>query len=367
MRRLLPGVLVLLAFPAVPQTATGQNDIHFERITSDHGLSQNSVFSIAQDHLGFMWFSTQDGVNRYDGHSFLVFRQGLSDSNSLSNNFCGPLLVDRRGRLWIGTEGSGVDMLDPRSGTFRNVRHDAEGDPLTRSDAIAALAEDHTGRIWVGTRSGLGMIDPDRTTPLVIEKVPGIPGKLVGTLLRDRENRMWVGTEVGGFVSEGAGTEFRGLPFEDAESRHVQGLVEDGAGLIWAATSRGLYRFDPSGPVFRSAHPFLAGKDLGAIMQDGDGSLWIGSVQGLVEYHPTRRAVRIHTHNSSNPASLSSNAVISAFRDRSGVLWFGSFNGVNRHAPMGTKFLTYRHSPGDPGSISNSNVRSICEDHTTAG
>lgn len=366
MRRFLPGVIVLLAFPAIPQSTTGQNAIHFERISSNHGLSQNSVFSIAQDHLGFMWFSTQDGVNRYDGHSFLVFRQNLSDSNSLSNNFCGPLLVDRQGRIWIGTEGSGVDMLDPNTVTFRNYHRQNETLSRTGGDAIKALAEDADGRIWVGTQSGLGIINPAPSAPPVIRDVPGIPEKIVGALLRDRNDALWVGTELGAFVSEGDGGGFRRISFDDAGSRHVQGLAEDEGGVVWATTSRGLYRLDPVRSAFQPAHPFFTGRDLGAIIPGNGDALWICSVVGLIEYHPAREALQIHSHSDIHPTSLSSNAVISAYKDRSGVLWFGTFSGVNRYAPLQTKFLTYRHIPGDPASLSNGNVRSVCEDHTGA-
>jgi ligand-binding sensor domain-containing protein/signal transduction histidine kinase len=337
----------------------------FERISTKNGLSQNTVFGIAQDQQGFMWFSTQEGVNRYDGHTFTVLRQDLSDSNSLSNNFCGPLLVDRRGRIWIGTEGSGVDIFDPRTKRFRNLGHDTKSSTSLIGNVIAALSEDAEGRVWVGTRSGLSIVDPEKLTARNFRSGDnGLPGDVVGAFLNDRYNRMWVGTSGGAALYDKDREHFLVLPFDDRQNLQVQGLAEDGNGVVWVATTRGLYKFDSSRQELLSAHPFFKGKDLGFILPGEHGALWIGSQTGLIEYHPIRGTVRVHSHNSVDATSLSSNAIISALRDRSGVLWFGTFTGINRYAPVKTKFASFRHSPDDKGSLSNSNVRSFCEDQT---
>ena len=105
------------------QMAAATPDISFERISLEHGLSQTSVYAITQDHQGFMWFGTQDGLNKYDGYTFTVYRNDPWDSTSLSNNYVRRVMVDRAGYIWVGTRG-GVNRLDPRTGIFIRYLHD---------------------------------------------------------------------------------------------------------------------------------------------------------------------------------------------------------------------------------------------------
>ena len=108
--------------PANQAQKLEDNGIWFEQISLEQGLSQSVVLSILQDSRGFMWFATQDGLNRYDGHEFVVYKHDSENPNSLSDNFVNALYEDPSGALWIGTNGGGLDRLDPGTGQF--THHD---------------------------------------------------------------------------------------------------------------------------------------------------------------------------------------------------------------------------------------------------
>jgi len=356
----------VFAILAVPPTAFPQQSIHFDRISLEQGLSQSSILGITQDPQGFMWFATQDGVNRFDGYTFKVFRQDLADSNSLSNNFCTSLVADHRGFIWISTSASGLDRYDPRTDTFRNFRHNPSDPQSLSFDAVGPLVEDASGMIWVGTRRGLNLLNPETGTVRRFMHAPRdsttIPSNLITRIFRDRNDRIWIGTDRGACTYDEQRQEF--IRYRINATEHlVQGFAEDQNGNLWMTMSRGLFVLDKAENRFRRSDAFFDGKDLGFVLSDGNGTLWISSFIGLVEFRPSSGLIKVHKHRPLDPFSPSSNAFTTACRDRSGVLWFGSFNGINRFAPRKIKFKTYRHIESDLGSISESNVRSFSEDH----
>ncbi len=111
---------------APAQDRTQGRELRFEHLSIDQGLSQNSVFAILQDRMGFLWFGTQSGLNRYDGYRFEVLRRDPSDANSLSHNHVRVLHEDRAGMLWIGTRDGGLNRYDGRKKTFKRYRHDPD-------------------------------------------------------------------------------------------------------------------------------------------------------------------------------------------------------------------------------------------------
>jgi len=126
--------------------------IKFAHITIDNGLSQSTVISVLQDRKGFMWFGTQDGLNKFDGYSFTIYKYDPFDSTTISDNYIRCIYEDKLGTLWIGTENGGLNRFNRDKETFERYLHDPNNPNSIANNNIAAISEDEDGMLWIGTR-----------------------------------------------------------------------------------------------------------------------------------------------------------------------------------------------------------------------
>ncbi|MDQ1350323.1 MAG: hypothetical protein QG657_624 [Acidobacteriota bacterium] len=139
-----------LSLPIIPQT----NNILFQHITIEQGLSQATVNCILQDSKGFMWFGTQDGLNKYDGYTFTVYRHDPQDQNTINQNYVTAIIEDRDGFIWIGTRVSGLSRFDPGTGTFKQYTHDPRNPGSLGHNSIRDICADREGFLWIATEGG---------------------------------------------------------------------------------------------------------------------------------------------------------------------------------------------------------------------
>ena len=175
MRRVASGVFLLCiiygsyAGAAEPQPAKvggleWVRDLKFAHLTTNDGLSQNNVVSILQDHRGFMWFGTGDGLNRYDGNSFVAYKNNPNDRGSLSANFIRDLVEDDKGHLWIAVY-PGVNKFDPTTERSTRYLHDPNNPNSLSGDSVWSVTRDSRGHLWFATAdSGLDRFDPATET-----------------------------------------------------------------------------------------------------------------------------------------------------------------------------------------------------------
>ena len=140
-----------------PESADGRPAV-FRHITVEQGLSDQRVQALAQDRAGFMWFGTNNGLNRYDGYTVVAYRNDPTDAHSISGNFIEDLYEDRRGTMWIGTR-SGLNAFDRRTEQFTTFRHDPGNARTISSNVVMAIHEDRSGALWLGTTAGLNRFD----------------------------------------------------------------------------------------------------------------------------------------------------------------------------------------------------------------
>ncbi|MCH8021107.1 histidine kinase, partial [candidate division KSB1 bacterium] len=131
-----------------------RSDIKFERISINEGLSQNNVTSIVQDRRGFMWFGTLDGLNKFDGYTFKVYKHLPSEPNSLSANTISTIFADKSDNLWIGTMAAGLNKLNFRTEQFTRYQHEPDNEQSISGNRVRAILEDRSGNLWIGTRDG---------------------------------------------------------------------------------------------------------------------------------------------------------------------------------------------------------------------
>ncbi len=194
-------LLLILALPAVLEARP--RAMRFERLSIEEGLSQSIVYSMVQDRVGFLWLGTQDGLNRYDGYTFTVYRNDATDPASLPHDLILALAEDPSGDLWVGTEGGGLARWRHSSDSFVSYRHDPGDERSLSGDRVIALAHDQGGALWVGTMDG-GLSRRPLGTPVVdpsfqrLGHDPEVADSLahdqIGALHLDRSGRLWVGT-----------------------------------------------------------------------------------------------------------------------------------------------------------------------------
>lgn len=406
---LLFTLLFTVMSPAQTVTHWSQfkHPVKFQHLSVEQGLSQSSVLCIVQDRKGFIWFGTEDGLNRYDGYRFTTFRPDTANPYSLSYNIVYALHEDRRGRLWVGTNGGGLNRFDHRLERF--VRYvTIPGNPTSISDLnVNCIYEDRDGSLWIGTTLGglnkllpEGADDPATAVFVRYRHNPDDPGSLwdnnVTSVYRDKGGVLWIGTEGGGLNKMVPGNPVQKnsrptfvryrIPFvvnSPASPNNVMALGEDSHNMLWVGTQKGLYRFHrETGKTRRcmadTGDPTCLSHDyIRLIYEDRSGVLWIGTDGGgLNKMIPGRRPedkptfVR-YRYDSNNPYCLHNNAVESIYEDRQGILWIGLFRGgVDKLRLKDDKgyyreqeqFVHYQTIPNNANSLSHNAVNAICED-----
>ncbi|NQZ08298.1 MAG: response regulator [Algicola sp.] len=353
----------------------------FEHLTIENGLSQNSVFSILKDRQGFMWFGTEDGLNRFDGYQYKHFRHDSQDANSLSDSNISVVYQDRHGTLWIGTNAGGLNRYDDKTQRFTRFIH-SPNDPHSLSDnQVMSIAEDKNGKLWVGTgRGGLNRFDRQLQNFAQLRHQPHLPGSLsddhIRVVFKDRKNQLWVGTQGGGLnlldVDTRQFTHYRHQKGNPNSLSHdkVHSLCEDNQGNLWVATQDGLNRFDHNSQSFVSykhddTDPHsLGANNLRVITQDPRGGIWVGTQYGGLDHFTSQDSRFVHyTHQSSQRDSLSNNDIWALNHDEQDLLWVGTNSGgVNKLDLHRSRFGHIKHNPDDAGSLSNNNVRTLYHD-----
>ena len=350
-RTALAGLALGLCGAALAATRDAAERTVFAHLGSEQGLSQNTIRCMFQDRQGFMWLGTQDGLNRYDGYSFRVYRQDAQNPQSLPNNSVSSILEDSEGVLWVGTSGGGLGVLDRRTERFSTFQHD--GDPGSIGDNLVTfLYEDRERRLWIGTESG-GLNRFDRQTRRFVHyrHDAGDPRSIaaddVQAMVQDRDGILWFGTRLAGLdrfdPRTGGFRHFRhsGRDPDSLGDDTVLSLCADATGRLWIGTAKGIEALDRS--TFRFSRPQRSpqiGNQVYAIHASGTGDVWMGTQHGL-EKLTKDFTVMDYEHDALNPSSPSSGAVHSILEDRSGVYWFGTDKGADRFSPYSQRFATW--------------------------
>ena len=150
---------IFLAFCFIHISVISQNSNHFERITTNNGLSQSDINAIIQDQDGFMWFGTHDGFNRYDGYNFKIFNPDPKKPGAITSNLIYDLEQDLDGNFWIASTGGGLIFMDRSTEKFTTFKHDKNDVNTINSDHVTTVYRDRENRLWIGTSVGLNVLD----------------------------------------------------------------------------------------------------------------------------------------------------------------------------------------------------------------
>ncbi len=375
--RVLVLALALVMFGGAVKQASATTlplDLRFERVSLEQGLSQASVLCGMQDTQGFLWFGTYDGLNRYDGYTFKVYRKGAA-RGSLSDNVVRALVLDSQGTMWVG--GSlGLDRHDRETDTFVNYRHDPNDAHSLLDNEVNALFVDSRGVLWVGTALGLNAMDQGegregrftRYVPMS-ENPHSLLGTRVTAIAEGPDGDIWVGTEAG--VSRldretGTFTRFAHDPYNPRSlaEGNVRSILPLDEHTVWVGISQnGLVRLDPkSGGCVH----YFPGRWVMSLFKDSRDILWIGAEIGLVRHLGREGGTdrfKIYTNSPYDPTSLGHDDVYTIFEDASGILWVGTYgNGLNKMIPAVQEFGLLRRKPWETPTLSDQQVASVLLD-----
>jgi PAS domain S-box-containing protein len=304
----------------------------FDHYAVEHGISQSEIICIFQDSEGYMWFGTQNGLNKFDGYTFEQFFHNPSDSNTISNSWIFDIEEDAEGFLWIATKG-GLNKYDKRSDRFIKVglsgRHVS-----TEDDFVYGLTVD--------------------ANDLYISQPPVLTVMDLHTGKAESFNN--------DYEHDGALYDI-GFP-----------IIKDSRGLLWIGSMHGLASFDLQEKVFtnyrsNSTDPSSISHDhITALYEDGDGNLLIGTENGLNLYNPTSKIMSTYFQASNDPHSLSHDYIHAIIQDHTGTVWIGTDGGLNKMSNLESTgrvaFYHFRSGPDRRNYISHDIVYSLYEDNS---
>ncbi len=352
----------------------------FEHITTRDGLSQSTITCSLQDSDGFMWFGTQDGLNRYDGYSFAIYHHIPNDSTSLTGNFIYRVVEDSNGNLWVGTE-SGLNMFNRSKNSFIRYQHDVKNPSSLGGNEVRALLEDSQGNLWVGTVGGdLDRLDSENGEFIHYRDGSVESGRVsqnIYSIYEDSRNRLWIGSMNGDVSLFNRKTgDFSPVYYrnEKLSNKEIWNITGDSKGNVWICTYRnGLYVVRISGneePEIvhykhdRNDASSISSDFIFTAYEDREGHLWVGTENGGLNLFD--RKSEVFTHYRSDPfdeKSLNNNSIWSILEDKTGNLWIGTHvGGINLHTRYGNLFSHFKHIPGRDNSLSHNSVTTFSED-----
>mgnify|MGYP000462916729 CR=1 FL=1 len=324
--------------------------LRFAHLDSREGLPQRTVTCLLQDSRGFIWAGTQEGLCRYDGEQFRVYRQSDGPVPTLSDDYILCLFEDDAGMIWVGTL-HGLCRFDPRTERWKQYYHERENKNSLSSDRVRALHGSEDGQLWIATTRGLNRMRRDGR----IEAVPlrsgenALPHRLQ-CLAGDSKGTLWIGTGGGGLIalntSSGTTVEYRAaddaLPDDD-----IRALAFDASERLWVGTAAGGAVRSEDGEFHILPHEGNAPAVV-ALQPDGEDGMWLGlDGDGVERWNADIRRASAYRHREGLPTGLSSNRVSDLLRDASGNIWIGtSDGGLNRCHPQSLQFHHLRDIGG---------------------
>lgn len=344
--------------------------LKFSHINSFQGLSNSTVEAIYQDHRGFIWFGTRDGLNRYDGYQITVSKNNTSDAGSISDDYIRCIYEDSNRELWIGTS-NGLNRFNQFKNKFTRFKHLTGNKQSISGNTINCIYNDRRGNLWIGTADGCLNLYQSKTNSFA--HFYNQTRSAVNYIYEDSKSNLWIGTANGlnsfdrnkhAFSADIHLTGYSAvnLPVNTIQEDHQHNLwlgIENGGLMVLDFKNHAVKRYQHQ----QNHAGSLANDQVKCLLVDRKGNIWAGGINGgLSLFNPQNSSFANYQNESENPGSLSQRTVSSIFEDDQSNLWVGTHRaGVNLYTPKANKFKLLQNEP-DNNSLSYNDVRTFCED-----
>ena len=354
-RNLIAGIVCLV------WACTGvQGQVSFAHIGLEDGLSQSTVLSITQDVQGNMWFATFNGVNRFDGYDFTVYRHETGNAGSIGDNMVYAVKADDKGGVWVGTN-NWLSYYDADRDAFRNYRC-----PQKEEDVrVMQIADVDDSRLLVNTSAGLYVFHVADTS-FVQSGLPADLFRLEATAIYRSKDSLYIGAKDGLWMYSFASRTLEHLHALPLGRKEILTLLQHGNHLWIGTEGDGLYRMDRTTRELR--HYTAGGPDglssnfVRSLALDARNRLWVGTFTSLDIYDEATGRFQVYTSNRRQNRSLSQSSIRSIFMDSQGGMWLGTyFGGLNYYHPLRERFRHIRFSP-EGNSLNDNVIGCITED-----
>ena len=365
-------IAIIILFTSVSVEANRR----FENFDIEDGLSQNTVTAMMQDDSGYMWFTSFDGLNRFDGYEFEIYRNSLGHEKSISDSYTLSLLKDKDDTFWVGTFYGGLNFYDQKNKTFTSFQKDKNDPNSLSNNRVTSIIKSASGKLWIGTYGGgVNVFDPKslrfKRLFLAEDGEYNSSHNTINIIFEDSKNKIWVGTYGGGLFRYDAKT-FKYTHFQQSNEQgslshnSVTSILEDDSGIVWVGTEGGgLNRFDSAQDNF-TFYQFdptnsnsISDNTIKALMVDEKKRLWVGTNNGLNILDRERNTFERIYKNDLDTHSLCSNSITGIYQARNNIIWVSCFTkGLSKYNMQSEQFghIKFNHS------LSSNNVWGLMED-----
>jgi signal transduction histidine kinase/ligand-binding sensor domain-containing protein/DNA-binding response OmpR family regulator len=375
-------VLFFYALWFFSNTLFGQG-IAFKHITVENGLSNNKVNCVLEDKAGFIWFGTDDGLNRFDGYDIKIYRNRHDDKNSISSNGIWTIFEDEDGFLWIGTKAGELNRYNPQLDKFEYWKVESD---KTNENSITSVYVDKQKSVWIGTyKNGLYKFDVHKNKFTNWQYKPDDPSSIsnnyITSITEDYNHNIWISTYNGinKFNPSRSDNYFTRYYHNQKDINSISNNLiwnivpsKTNSDIFWICTANGLSYYDSkksefSQIVFPAEKQLQFGNSISSIIEEDSGTekiYWLGSYAGLIRLDLKNNSIQRFLSKEDNLFSLSSDQINKMIKDRSGVIWIATENGVSYFSRKESRFNNYLSAMSSPlffNKLKKTNTTSICK------
>lgn len=371
-------IFILIFIVCIAKSFSQSRTISFTHLSAKDGLSQNGVMAIFKDSKDFMWFGTRDGLNKYDGYSFKVFKHDNLNPNSLSNNFITVIKEDKNGVLWIGTE-NGLNSFDRNNETFTVYKNQSTDNQSISNNEILSILSCENGDLWVGTENGLNLKKKGNNYferfHNIIHNPNSLSGNKINTIYEDSKKNIWIGTKHNGLnklkrnSNQFINYKHNSKNSKSISSNDIKTITESKDHKLWIGTAdNGISILNEDGTFKHLQYDSnttnsLSNNRIRELIFDKDNNLWIATYNGLNYLNTQNSRFEIYKNSDENTNTISQNSIRSLYLDDTGFLWAGTyFGGINLINLNSKQFKYFQHSASKINSLSYNVVSAMVED-----